>query len=45
MVEIHGFCDERFISVREAFLKNFEEGLIVGASFAVTLNGQFIIDM
>ncbi|MFX1306235.1 MAG: serine hydrolase domain-containing protein [Promethearchaeota archaeon] len=45
MVEIQGFCDERFISVREAFLKNFEEGLEVGASFAVTLNGQFIIDM
>jgi CubicO group peptidase (beta-lactamase class C family) len=45
MVEIHGFCDERFKAVKEAFAKNFEEDLEVGASFAVTLNGKFIIDM
>lgn len=45
MVEIHGFCDEQFKAVKEAFAKNFEEELEVGASFAATLNGKFIIDM
>ena len=45
MNEIQGFCDERFTSVREVFEKNFEEGLEVGASFAATLNGKFIIDI
>ena len=45
MVEIHGLCDDKFKSVKEAFSKNFEEGLEVGASFAATLNGKFIIDM
>ena len=45
MNEIQGFCDERFTSVREVFEKNFEEGLEIGASFAATLNGKFIIDI
>ncbi len=45
MTEIHGFCNEKFKLVREAFLKNFEEGLEVGASFCVTLNGKFVIDI
>ena len=45
MVEIHGFCDEKFKAVKEAFVKNFEEDLEVGASFAATLNGKFIMDM
>ena len=45
MVEINGFCDEQFKAVKEAFVKNFEEDLEVGASFAATLNGKFIIDM
>ena len=45
MVEIHGFCDEQFKSVKEAFTQNFEEGLEVGASFAATLNGKPVIDI
>ncbi len=45
MTEIHGFYNEKFKLVREAFLKNFEEGLEVGASFCVTLNGKFVIDI
>ncbi|MHA2390483.1 MAG: serine hydrolase domain-containing protein [Promethearchaeota archaeon] len=45
MVEIQGFCDERFLSVKEAFERNFKERLEVGASFAATLNGKFIIDL
>lgn len=44
-VEVKGFCDDRFASVKEAFTKNFEDGLEVGASFAATLNGKFIVDL
>ncbi len=45
MVEIQGFCDERFKAVKEAFAKNFDEDLEVGASLAATLNGKFVVDM
>lgn len=45
MVEINGLCDEQFKAVKEAFALNFDEGLEVGASFAATLNGKFILDM
>jgi CubicO group peptidase (beta-lactamase class C family) len=45
MVEIQGFCDKRFDSVKTAFEKNFKEGLEVGASFAATINGNFVIDI
>ncbi|MFW9900338.1 MAG: serine hydrolase domain-containing protein, partial [Candidatus Thorarchaeota archaeon] len=45
MTEIHGFCDEKFTVARQEFLKNFDEGLDVGASFSVTLNGKYIIDI
>lgn len=42
---IHGHCDERFSEVRDAFEKNFEDGLELGASFAVSLNGEMVIDL
>src|SRR5215468_3758513 len=45
MTEIHGTCDERFAAVREAFAQNFEKGLDVGASAAVTLNGELVVDI
>ncbi|KKM14973.1 hypothetical protein LCGC14_1700750 [marine sediment metagenome] len=44
-VEIHGLCEPRFEAVKEAFTKNFEEGMEVGASFAVTINGKYVIDI
>ncbi|MHA2037621.1 MAG: serine hydrolase domain-containing protein [Promethearchaeota archaeon] len=44
-IEIHGFCDESFEPLKEAFAKNFEEGLEVGASLAATVNGKFVIDV
>ena len=44
-VEIQGYCDERFMNVKEIFAENFELGLDVGASLAVTLEGEFIIDL
>jgi len=45
MVEIQGFCDEQFASVKETFRKNFDDGLEIGASFAATINGKFIINL
>ncbi len=45
MVEIHGYCDNEFLSVRDAFAKNFEEDLEVGASLAITLKGKFVVDL
>jgi CubicO group peptidase (beta-lactamase class C family) len=43
--EIHGHCDDRFSSVKEAFANNFEQGLEVGASFAATIDGKFVVDI
>ena len=44
-VEIHGHCEPRFEAVKDAFTRNFEEGMEVGASFAVTINGKYVIDI
>ncbi|MHA1473178.1 MAG: serine hydrolase domain-containing protein [Promethearchaeota archaeon] len=44
-IEIEGFCEERFKSVKEIFKFNFDDNLEVGASFAVTINGKHVIDI
>ncbi|GAG78919.1 unnamed protein product, partial [marine sediment metagenome] len=44
-VEIKGFCEPRFEAVKDAFNRNFEEGMEVGATFAVTINGKYVIDI
>ena len=44
-MEIQGYCDERFVSAKRAFEKNFDLGLEVGASFAVSLNGELVVDI
>jgi CubicO group peptidase (beta-lactamase class C family) len=44
-IEIHGFCDDQFEPVKEAFAKNFEEDLDLGASLAVTIDGKYVIDI
>ncbi len=44
-IEINGFCDEQFERVKNAFIRNFKSGLEVGASFAASINGKFVIDM
>jgi CubicO group peptidase (beta-lactamase class C family) len=45
VTEIHGTCDARFAAVREAFQANFDEGRDVGASVAVTIDGELVIDL
>ena len=44
-MEIEGICDERFISAKRAFKKNFDLGLEVGASLAVSWNGKLVLDL
>ncbi len=35
-VRICGFCDKRFELLRDAFRANFDDGLDIGASLALT---------
>ncbi len=45
MTEIHGRCDDAFESVRDAFAGNFEQGLEIGASAVVTVDGETVVDL
>ncbi len=45
MTEIQGQCSERFDAVREQFAANFANGLERGASVAVTLHGEPVVDL
>src|SRR5216684_5158043 len=45
MAEVQGRCDERFSAVRSAFEANFDRGLDVGASVAVALDGEMVVDL
>ena len=44
-MKIHGTCDARFAPVRDAFERNFNEPGEVGASFAMTVDGEFVVDI
>ena len=44
-IEIQGFCDDNFLPVKKAFKNNFDQGLEVGASLAVTVNGHYVVDL
>ena len=44
-MEIHGFCDEKFAGVRERFEFNFVEKGDVGASIAISLEGEMVVDL
>jgi len=43
--EVQGTCDDKFHAVREAFEHNFDQGLDVGASVAVYLEGEPVVDL
>jgi CubicO group peptidase (beta-lactamase class C family) len=43
--QVHGHCDERFATVRDVFANNLKTGVDVGASFAVTIEGQMVVDL
>lgn len=44
-IQILGHYDERFSVVKEAFANNFTNNGDVGASFAATIDGKFVIDI
>lgn len=44
-MEIHGTCREGFEAVRDAFERNFGQGLEVGAAAAVTVDGESVVDI
>lgn len=44
-VTIEGTCDSRFEQVREKFSENFSKHGDVGASVAVTLEGEYVVDL
>ena len=43
--EVRGHCDRRFERMAELFAGNFEQGLELGASLAVTLEGETVVDL
>ncbi len=45
MTEIHGLCRDGFESVRTAMSANFDQGLELGASVAVTVAGEPVVDL
>ena len=42
-IEIHGTCDPRFQSLQGAFAQNFEDGHELGASVAVSQDGEMVL--
>ena len=44
-VEIFGTCDDRFVPVRDALEANFASQVELGASVAVTVGGQSVVDL
>jgi len=45
MTQIHGTCSDEFAAVRRAFGANFAAGEELGASVAVTVDGEFVVDL
>ncbi len=45
MADVHGFCDQRFEPLERAFRANLDAGLDKGASLAVTLRGEPVVDL
>jgi CubicO group peptidase (beta-lactamase class C family) len=45
MAEVHGTCDERFAGVRDTLAANLDSGQDVGASVAVVLDGEPVVDI
>src|ERR687885_476683 len=45
MAEIHGTCAERFSDVRTTMASHLDQGLDVGASVAVMLEGELVVDL
>lgn len=44
-IDVHGKCDEKFASIRDAFEKNFDPGEDVGATVCCTIDGETVVDL
>ena len=44
-MEIHGYWDDRFSGVLKAFENNFDNNGDIGACFAATLEGEYVVDI
>ena len=44
-VAVHGYFDERFAGTVEVFAGNFKNGEDVGASYALSKDGEMIVDI
>jgi CubicO group peptidase (beta-lactamase class C family) len=42
---MHGECEPRFVAVRDAFAAGFADGLELGASLAVEIDGRCVVDL
>jgi CubicO group peptidase (beta-lactamase class C family) len=45
MAEIHGTCDDRFVAMKQRLSNSLDSGGDVGASVAVALRGEMVVDM
>ena len=45
MPEVAGSCDDRFVAVRDAFARNFDDRGEVGAAVAVVVDGRPVVDL
>lgn len=45
MAEVHGSCEERFVGVREALSQSLDAGTDIGASVAVLLRDEPVVDI
>jgi CubicO group peptidase (beta-lactamase class C family) len=43
--EVSGYCDAAFAGVRDAFAQNFADGLELGASLAISIDGHNVVDL
>ena len=45
MTDPSGTCDPAFASVRDAFARNFTDGLELGASLSISVDGRNVVDL
>lgn len=43
--EVQGHCDEKFSRVRDVFQRSFADGKELGASFALDIEGELVVDI
>jgi CubicO group peptidase (beta-lactamase class C family) len=44
-MDIRGLCPDRFHRVRDVFAAHFDEGLEIGARFALAIEGEIVVDL